>query len=96
MDVETLISIVQTLNSLSPLGLAAGLSYIIYLLVARKGPMKKLTDNHLSGLPHIESALKEIAMTNRALSESSLRQENSLAIIRDNTTYLKARADADV
>lgn len=49
-------TIVSTLNSLTPLGLAGGLGYVIYLLV-------KVKTNHLHGLPDMAASLIRIEQT---------------------------------
>ena len=57
---ETVKVVVAAFNSLSPLGVIGLLAYIVYLLVAKKGPVKAISDNHLSGLPAMESTLQRM------------------------------------
>lgn len=74
---EAVSTIVQALNAITPLGLAAGLAFVIYQLVAKKGQIRAISENHLSGLPAMEQTL--------------LRIEETLGEIRDGINYLKGR-----
>jgi hypothetical protein len=69
--------IVHALNDITPLGLAAGLAFVIYSIIAKKGSIRLISDNHLSGLPEMFAMLQRI--------------EQSLAEIRDTLNYLKGR-----
>ena len=71
--------LVSTLNSLSPLGLAGGLAFIIYLQIKQRGRVREIADNHLHGLPEMAESLKRI--------------ELNLDAIRDHVVYLRARAN---
>lgn len=83
--VEYLHVIVHALNDITPLGMAAGMGLIIYQLVAKKGTIKTISDNHLSDLPGIAANLAKLV-------ESAGRQEESLGKIRDDINYLKGRS----
>ena len=72
-------ALVTSLNGLTPLGLAAGLAYVIYLLIKSKGQVSTITDNHLHGLPDMANDLKEI--------------KTLLQSMNDNIIYLKARSN---
>jgi hypothetical protein len=64
---ETLVSVFEMLNAVSPLGLAALLAYVIYLLVKGKtstdAKVETIATNHLHGLPEMADTLKEIQLT---------------------------------
>jgi hypothetical protein len=77
LSVEAAKAIVEFLNSLTPLGLAGGLAYIIYQLVAKRGTVRTISDNHLSGLPEMAASLE--------------RMERTLLEIRDGISFLKGR-----
>lgn len=60
---ETLISFLQTLNSLSPLAVIALLGTIIFIQVKRQPSVDEVTeikDNHLHELPEIAETLRRI------------------------------------
>ena len=77
-------TIASALNALTPLGLAGGLAFIIYHLISKKGVVRDISENHLSGLPEMNATLMRI-------EESMKRQETTLHDIRDGTNYLKGR-----
>jgi hypothetical protein len=81
---ETLTPIVSILNGLSPVGLAGMLAFIIYHLVAKKGRVRAISDNHLSGLP-------EMAATLIRIEESNKRQESVLSNISNDISFVKGR-----
>ena len=81
---EAVKSIVEALNSITPLGLAAGLAYIIYQLAGRKGRLRNISENHLSGLPELEQNV-----TN--LLAAMLRLEQTMGEVRDGINFLKGR-----
>ena len=74
---DQLHTIVHALNDITPLGLAAGLAFVIYQIVGKGGWGQTLTNNHLSGLPEIQASLERI--------------EETLVAIRDDMNYLKGR-----
>lgn len=78
--------LIDALNKITPLGLAAGLAYIVYSIAAKKGRVRLISDNHLSGLPTLEANIG-------ALVESSKRQEAILGAIAGDLNYLKGRSD---
>ena len=87
------LAVIGALNTLSPLGLAGLMGFILYHMVAKKGSVKTLSENHLSGLP-------DILVTLQSIDGSSKRQEALLGEIRDDLSetakgveYLKGRAD---
>ena len=79
--------LVHVLNDISPLGLAALLGIICYQLISKRGVVRKVTENHLSDLPRILSALDAI----KDHSASIPRVERSLDEIRDGVSWLKGR-----
>ena len=89
---ETLVMIVEklfnVLNAATPLAVVTviigALAFIIYQLVGEKGNVRLISDNHLSGLPDLTSAIDQLV-------ESSKRQENSLNRIANDISYLKGR-----
>lgn len=66
---EDLSPIIQALNSLSPLGLAGGLGYIIYLQVKTNKGQNKIATNHLHGLPEMHETLKRIEENQKSQTE---------------------------
>lgn len=88
---DTLVTIasglIDALNKITPLGLSAGLAYIVYSIAAKKGRVRLIADNHLSGLPTVEANIA-------ALVESSKRQEGLLSSIAADMNYLKGKSDA--
>ena len=70
----TLILIVHVITALGIIGL---LAYIVYLLIGKQGPVKTISDNHLSGLPSMAVALARI--------------EAVLVEIRDSINILRER-----
>ena len=78
-------TLVGAFNSLTPLGLAAGLAVIIYQLTSKKGAIRTISENHLSGLPEMNATLLR-------MDETMKRQETTLLDIRDGINYLKGRS----
>jgi hypothetical protein len=85
--VEIISHLIDALNKITPLGLSAGLAYIVYSIAAKKGRVRLISDNHLSGLPSLEANIL-------ALVESSRRQETSLTAIASDLSYLKGTINA--
>lgn len=87
---DALKSLVDALNSLTPLavgaGLGGGLAYIIYLLVQQKKAVASVSDNHLSGLPQLEKDVAELIMITR-------QQNQILHAMNNNIVYLVAKAN---
>lgn len=81
---EDLFSIVESLNALSPLGLAAGLAYIIYMQIKAQRGQNKIASNHLHPLPEMNETLKRI-------EENQRDQNMMLNDIRTSQEYIKAR-----
>lgn len=75
--IDTIELFVAFLSHLTPLGVMALLAYIIYLLVATKGPVKQIGLNHLHGLPD--------------MAETLSRMEQTLMEIRDGINFLRGR-----
>lgn len=77
---ETLITLLTTLNSLSPPAVIALLGTIIFLLVKGKtaadGKVETIATNHLHELPAIADAVKEMAETLRRM-ETKMAEEFS-------------------
>ena len=81
---ESLIQLLNVLNSFSPVGVIALLGLVIFMLVKAKDAkldvdkkMSVISDNHLSGLPDMVSSLARI--------------EDLLQSMNDNIVYIKAR-----
>lgn len=74
---EVLVDSVTALNSLTPLAVIGLLSFIVYLLVSKKGPVRKISENHLHDLPTMAATL--------------IRMEVVLEEIRDGITILRER-----
>lgn len=78
-------SIIEALNALTPLGLAGGLGYVIYLLVKGKTSadvkVETIASNHLHGLPEMLDILRE-------MNDTLHRMDRTAA---ENFAYLKAR-----
>lgn len=89
---ETAHALVHALNDITPLGLCAGLAFIIYQFVNKDGWAKKLSDNHLSGLPDMQASLKIIAENSTLMIASDKRQEDSLLQVRDGVNQLLGKA----
>lgn len=80
------LDVIEKLNSLSPLGLAGALAYIIYLLVKNKKAVKVVSTNHLSGLPDMELNIAKLVV----LAEG---QGRLLEAINANLIYIRARVN---
>lgn len=81
---ETLISFLQTLNSLSPLAVIALLGTIIFIQVKRQpsaDAVAEIKDNHLHELP-------DIAETLRRIEAALQRQEVKMG---EEFSYIRAR-----
>jgi hypothetical protein len=78
---DTIKAAADTLNSLSPLAVIAGLAYVIFMLVRTRGELKAdnvtITENHLHELP--------------AMAESLRRIEAQLSNISITLGYLRGR-----
>lgn len=81
---ETLTTTISVLNSLTPLGLCAGLAFIIWQFASKKGSVRLISENHLSGLPDMAHTLVQLVDSNKRL-------EATLLEIRDGLNYLKGR-----
>jgi hypothetical protein len=68
---ETLIALLQTLNSLSPLAIIGLLGTVIFLLVKGKtaadSKVETIASNHLHDLPSIAAAVKDMSETLRRI-----------------------------
>lgn len=86
--IDTIVSVAQgvvlALNMITPLGLCAGMAYIIYQFVAKKGSVNLISNNHLSGLPEMAETLTRIEYSNR-------RQESTLNEIAKDISFVKGR-----
>ena len=64
---ETLVSLLAALNSLTPLAIVGLLAIIIFMLVRQKSEtdtkLVSISDNHLSGLPEMQETLHRIELT---------------------------------
>ena len=78
--------VLQTLNSFTPVGLAALLAYIIYLQILNGKEVDKVANNHLSDLPEMNADIKKLV----TLMEN---QQPLLQAINDNLIYIKARVN---
>jgi hypothetical protein len=72
-DVDTLVTILTLLNTIHPLVLSlliiGGFVYLFYLMLAKNGPIRQLSDNHLSGLPEMADTLVDIKIELRRGNE---------------------------
>ena len=76
---ELLVSLLGTLNSLSPLAVIALLGLVLLLQAKNKQAIANVADNHLHSLPDQLDALRRI--------------EAVLKDINDNVVWLRARAN---
>lgn len=80
---ESILALLETLNSLSPLAVIALLGTVIFLLVKGKGDVDgkytTITENHLHDLPDMVAALGRI--------------ETLMQNMNDNIIYIKARVN---
>ena len=83
---DAIVVLLQTLNTLSPLGVIAMLGLVIFMLVKAKSAKSDMDEqialishNHLSGLPEMAESLRRI--------------ESLLQTMNDNTTYIRARVN---
>lgn len=83
---EGIKELIAALNSLTPLGLAGALAYIIYLQVKSKKAVREVSHNHLSGLPGMQADIR--TMTQQLMTIVPLLQA-----INNNIIYVKARVN---
>lgn len=76
--------LIAALNSLTPLGLAGALAYIIWEQVKNKKAVKEVSNNHLSGLPSMEQDVKTMLREIQTIVPI-------LQVINNNLIYVKAR-----
>lgn len=83
--------LLEALNKVQPLGLAALLALIIYMQVKNQRNVKQVkqdvehvSGNHLSGLPSMEADVRELVVTMKA-------NNALLQAINSNTIYIRAR-----
>ncbi len=87
---ETLKGLIELFNSLSPLGLAGLLGFIIYKLIEGNksltsmsadstSRLESIASNHLHGLPEMTASLERI--------------EKILQAMNDNIIYIRARVN---
>lgn len=76
---ETLKTVIEVLNSLSPLGLAGLLGFIIWKLVQSGRSLDAVKENHLHPLPEMVATLERI--------------EKLMQTMNDNIIYIKARVN---
>lgn len=81
MSLESLTTLLTAVNAMSPIGVIALLGVVILLLVHKRGPLRRLTDNHLD---HVQASLDRIA-------ESSDKQLDALNDIRADIGFVKGR-----
>lgn len=84
-------ALVHVVNDVTPLGFCVLLAVIIFLLVWKKGPIGTLSNNHLSGLPEMQSSLKEISGSMKTLVVQGETAAGDLAAIRDGINEVKGR-----
>ena len=77
---------VELLNSLSPLAVIGGLTFIIYLLIGKRGPVRLMSSNHLSGIPTL---IEQAGRIEKALERNS----DMLDEIRSCLSYIKGALD---
>jgi len=81
--IESFISLLQALNSLTPVGIIGLLITVILLMVHKKGPIQTIANNHLS---HVQDSLEKIA-------ENSEKTVDLLNDMREDMGYLKGKLD---
>lgn len=97
--VTEVISLLQVLNTLTPLAIIALLALAIFGVVAAalfhivKGrqQVSQIANNHLHELPTMVSLLQNISHSSERQEKSLERQEGSLVEIRDDINFLKGR-----
>lgn len=60
---ESITQAIHLLNTLTPLGLCGGLAWIIYQFVNKRGTVRLISENHLSGLPAMAESLHRMEAT---------------------------------
>lgn len=80
---DTFVAFLSTLNSLSPLAVIALLGSIIFLMVHKSGPIRKLSDNHLE---HVQGSLDKIV-------DSTGKSVDLLVDMKSDLSYLKGKLD---
>lgn len=76
-----LIAFLHAVNAVTPLGLAALLGVVILLMTHKRGPIRKIQDNHLA---HVQAALERIA-------DNSDKNLEALHEIGKDISYVKGR-----
>jgi hypothetical protein len=91
---DELKAVIAVFSAVTPLGLAGGLVYVIYLLVKQRregtAAHAELTTNHLHELPDMAQTLRRIERQNASSAAAVLGQ---LSDIRESLAYLKARVN---
>ena len=77
---------IATLNNITPLGLILLCLIIILQLIKRKREIGSISNNHLSGLPGMESTINEMASNTKDIKDL-------LQTMNNNIIYIKARVN---
>jgi hypothetical protein len=78
---ESLLKLLETLNSMSPLGVIALLGVIIWMLVKQRKGQVEIATNHLHDLPEVVELL-------RRMDE---RMERDNRAVLESLAYIRAR-----
>lgn len=91
---DGIVEILGLLNTISPLGIAALLGVVIFMLVKNQKDANEkyetVTSNHLHELPDIAANIAKMAETTERNGETLQRIEVKLG---EDLSYLKARLD---
>ncbi len=82
--------VLKIVTDITPLGLAAMLAAIIYLLIRNRSQVQELSANHLSGLPEMMTLLTKIADSQERQEECGRQILNQLSTLDG---YLRGRAN---
>lgn len=80
------VAVLQALNSLTPLGVIALLIVVILLMVHKDGPIKKLSENHLS---HVQQSLDALVKNGDDQLDALKDQSRSLNEIKSEISFVK-------
>lgn len=81
---QEIAALISALNSLTPLGLAALLSFVIYMQIRANKGQRNIAENHLHGLPEMAASIER-------MTESLERIESLMLQMNNNVTYIRAR-----
>lgn len=96
---ETLLTIAKFLVTLTPWGFAIlvtatslGTSvYVVYSILAPKGRIRLISDNHLSGLPAMHASLNAIKESNDRQEKIQMDTLQAISGVAQDIAYVKGR-----